>query len=518
MTQSKRDEIETLVRARYPILYLVSWEEDRVIRDLRQIADAREKKLYVWSSSKGMQLHTNLEQGKRTVDERTRDPLAALDMVLDHMEPALFALLDFHYYMVDPGVARKLRDVAASLKASYKTAMVVSPTLKIPFELQKDITVIDYELPSLEELGNLLDARVKELNESSHLNIVIEPGARERILYAAKGLTLNEAENVFAKTLVSARRLTDAEIPIILSEKEQAIRKSGILEYYRTEEGFSNVGGLDNLKAWLSKRTRAFGQEARAFGLPSPKGVLLLGIQGCGKSLCAKAVSSLWRLPLLRLDVGKVFSDLVGSSERNIREAIVVAESVAPAVLWVDEIEKAFAGTQSSSFSDAGTTSRVFGTFLTWLQEKAAPVFVIATANNIQQLPPELLRKGRLDEIFFVDLPTKEERAEIFAIHLRKHGRDPQGFALDKLAAAAEGFSGAEIEEAVIAALFDVFDRETELTTDAVLRAIGETVPLSTTVKEEIEGLRQWASGRARRASSQAAEEVPVYGGRKLEL
>jgi len=456
MTQSEREEIETLVRARYPILYLVSWEEDRVIRDLRQIADAREKKLFVWSSSKGMQPHSNIEQGKRSVDERTRDPLLALDMVLDHMEPALFALLDFHYYMADPGVARKLRDVAASLKASYKTALILSPTLKIPFELQKDTTVIDYELPGIEELGALLDARVKELNESSRLNITIAPDVRERILYAAKGLTLNEAENVFAKTLVSARRLTDAEIPIILSEKEQAIRKSGILEYYRTQEAFTNVGGLDNLKRWLTKRTRAFGDEARDFGLPAPKGVLLLGIQGCGKSLCAKAVSSLWRLPLLRLDVGKVFSDLVGSSERNIREAIPVAESVAPALLWVDEIEKAFAGTQSSSFSDAGTTSRVFGTFLTWLQEKTAPVFVIATANNIQQLPPELLRKGRLDEIFFVDLPTKEERAEIFAIHLRKHDRDPAAFDLGKLAAAAEGFSGAEIEEAVISALFDV--------------------------------------------------------------
>lgn len=518
MAQTKRDEIETLVRARYPILYVVSWEEDRVIRDLRKVADAREKKLFVWSNSRGMQAHTTLEQGKRTVDERSRDPLVALDTVLDHMEPALFALLDFHYYMNDPGVARKVRDVAASLKSSYKTAVIVSPTLKIPFELQKDITVIDYDLPGIEELGALLDARIKELNESSKLNITIAPAIKEKILYAAKGLTLNEAENVFAKTLVSARRLTEAEIPIILSEKEQAIRKSGILEYYRTDEAFSDVGGLDNLKRWLTKRARAFGEEARSFGLPSPKGVLLLGIQGCGKSLCAKAVSSLWRLPLLRLDVGKVFSDLVGSSERNIREAIVVGESVAPAILWVDEIEKAFAGTQSSSFSDAGTTSRVFGTFLTWLQEKTAPVFVIATANNIQQLPPELLRKGRLDEIFFVDLPTKEERAEILNIHLRKHHRDPENFDLDKLAGAAEGFSGAELEEAVISALFDVFDSQTNLSTEALLRAINETVPLSTTVKEEIERLRQWASGRARRASSQEAEEVPAYGARKLEL
>lgn len=518
MVQTKRDEIETLVRARYPILYVVSWEEDRVLRDLRQIADAREKKLYVWSSSKGMQLHSKIEQGKRQVDERTRDPLQALDMVLDHIEPALFALLDFHYYMTDPGVARKLRDVAATLKASYKTAVIISPALKIPFELQKDVTVIDYELPGIDELESLLDARTKEINESSALHITIDPAVKERLLYAAKGLTLNEAENVFAKTLVSARRLTEAEIPIILSEKEQAIRKSGILEYYRAQEQFGDVGGLDSLKDWLTKRARAFGDEARDFGLPSPKGVLLLGVQGCGKSLCAKAVSSLWGLPLLRLDVGKVFSDLVGSSERNIREAILVAESVAPCILWVDEIEKAFAGTQSSSFSDAGTTSRVFGTFLTWLQEKTAPVFVIATANNIQQLPAELLRKGRLDDIFFVDLPTREERAQIFAIHLRKHRRDSAKFDLEKLAQTAEGFSGAEIEEAVVAALFDVFESRSDLTTEAALRAISETVPLSTTMKEDIEGLRRWASGRARPASSREAEEVPAFGGRKLEL
>jgi SpoVK/Ycf46/Vps4 family AAA+-type ATPase len=315
-----------------------------------------------------------------------------------------------------------------------------------------------------------------------------------------------------------ARKLGEEEIPIILSEKEQAIRKSGLLEYYRAQEQFEDIGGLNLLKDWLRKRTSAFGDKAKAFGLPSPKGALLLGVQGCGKSLCAKAVASLWRLPLLRLDVGKVFSDLVGSSERNVREAIKVAESVAPAILWVDEIEKAFAGTQSSSFSDAGTTARVFGTFLTWLQEKEASVFVIATANNIQTLPPELLRKGRLDEIFFVDLPTRAERATVFAIHLRRRDRKPEDFDLDCLAAASEGFSGAEIEEAIISALYDVFDAGGQLTTEALLKSLNETVPLSTTMKEEIDGLRKWAEGRARKASSEAAEEVPTLGGRKIEL
>ena len=291
-----------------------------------------------------------------------------------------------------------------------------------------------------------------------------------------------------------------------------------MLEYYRTQEKFEDVGGLELLKQWLRKRTLAFGDRAKEFGLPAPKGILLLGVQGCGKSLTAKAVASLWQLPLLRLDVGKVFSDLVGSSERNVREAIKVAESVAPAILWVDEIEKAFAGTQSSAFSDAGTTARVFGTFLTWLQEKEASVFVIATANNIQLLPAELLRKGRLDEIFFVDLPTRAERSAIFAIHLRRRGRKPEEFDLEKLGAVSEGFSGAEIEQAVVSSLFDAFDAKGTLTTETLLNSVRETVPLSTTMKEDIDGLRQWAEGRARKASGEAAEDIPTMGGRRIEL
>jgi ATP-dependent 26S proteasome regulatory subunit len=527
-------EIDTLIRARYPLIYIVSWEEERVEQVIGEIAQKRNKKLFVWSCSAGMipRHFATPEQEKGTapreepgrrparkeVDERTRDPLVALGAIQDSVEPAIFILRDMHPYLNDAGVARKLRDVASAIKASYKTVILVSPTLKIPFELQKDVSVIDFDLPDVADLEKLLDARIRELKESAKIDITVDPKAKERILYAARGLTLNEAENVFAKTLVMARRLTEEEIPIILSEKEQAIRKSGMLEYYRPQEQLEDVGGLDLLKDWLRKRTLAFGDRVKAFGLPAPKGVLLLGVQGCGKSLCAKAVASLWRLPLLRLDVGKVFSDLVGSSERNIREAIKVAESVAPAILWVDEIEKAFAGTQSSSFSDAGTTARVFGTFLTWLQEKEASVFVIATANNIQALPAELLRKGRLDEIFFVDLPTLPERAAILGIHIKRRGRKPEEFDLEKLASACEGFSGAEIEEAVISALYDVFDSGGTLTTESLYKSLSETVPLSTTMKEDIDKLREWAEGRARKASSQAAEDVPIRGGRHIEL
>jgi SpoVK/Ycf46/Vps4 family AAA+-type ATPase len=261
------------------------------------------------------------------------------------------------------------------------------------------------------------------------------------------------------------------------------------------------VGGLAVLKEWLNKRAAAFTAEARAFGLPAPKGILMLGVQGCGKSLCAKAVSNLWQLPLLRFDMGRMFGSLVGSSEENVRRAIAVAESVAPAILWVDEIDKAFAGSQGSGSTDGGTTARVFGTFLTWLSEKTAPVFVVATANDISQLPPELLRKGRLDEIFFVDLPSPEERKEIFRIHINKRKRDAEKFDLPALSLASTDFSGAEIEEAVNSALYDAFYSQTELATENVLTTISQTVPLAKTMDEQINRLRSWAEGRARNAS-----------------
>jgi SpoVK/Ycf46/Vps4 family AAA+-type ATPase len=298
----------------------------------------------------------------------------------------------------------------------------------------------------------------------------------------------------------------------VFAEKQQIIRKSGLLEYYKTEDDFSSVGGLTVLKDWLNKRSVAFTDEARAFGLPAPKGILLLGVQGCGKSLCAKAVSRLWQLPLLRFDMGRMFGSLVGSSEENVRRAIAVAESVAPAVLWVDEIDKAFVGSQSSGATDGGTTARVFGTFLTWLSEKDAPVFVVTTANDVSQLPPELLRKGRLDEIFYVDLPNEEEREQIFRIHVAKRGREPKNFDLKELAAASKDFSGAEIEEAVISALYDAFYAKEELSTQYVLAALAATVPLAKTMSEKINDARKWAIGRARNASlvQTMAEETKI--------
>jgi SpoVK/Ycf46/Vps4 family AAA+-type ATPase len=347
----------------------------------------------------------------------------------------------------------------------------------------------------------LLDKIITEVHEAKQVAIELVESDRQRLLQAALGLTLGEAENVFAKIIVKEQRLSGEDVHEVLAEKQQIVRKSGLLEYCATTENFSHIGGLAVLKDWLNKRAAAFTEKARAFGLPSPKGILMLGVQGCGKSLCAKAVSTQWQLPLLRFDMGRMFGSLIGSSEENVRRAIAVAESVAPSILWVDEIDKAFAGSQGSAVTDGGTAARVFGTFLTWLSEKVAPVFVVATANDISQLPPELLRKGRLDEIFFVDLPGVEERAEIFRIHLAKRGRNAAQFDAAACAAASREFSGAEIEESINSALYDAFHAGGEIATGHILAALAQTVPLAKTMDEQIRRLRQWAEARARNAS-----------------
>jgi AAA+ superfamily predicted ATPase len=518
MNRKVAEEIETLIRARYPLIVIETYEENRADGILEEIAKKRGKKLFCWSVTRGIYEQNVSIQSKRGADSSTRDPLAALDSIIQMVEPAIYIFKDFHPYLTDPAIVRKLRELAQFLKSSYKNVIFVSPKFKIPMDLDKDMTMVDLPLPDLQELNELLSHTIKEVNEKTEIKIDSGKVPREQILKAALGLTWNEAENVFAKSLVLGGRLTAEDIPTILSEKEQIIRKSGILEYYPAEEKFNDIGGLEMLKAWLEKRRVAFTEKAKAYGLPFPKGVLLLGVQGCGKSLCAKAVSGLWRLPLLRFDVGKVFSSLVGSSEENIRRATRAAESVAPAILWIDEVEKAFSGVSSSGLSDGGTTARVFGNFLTWLQEKTSPVFVIATANNIASLPPELLRKGRLDEVFFVDLPTEKEREEIIRIHLMKRKRDPGKIDIQALARQSRGFSGAEIEQAIISALFDSFEKQVPLSTEMVVRAISETVPLSATMKEEIGALRDWAVGRARKASLEEKEETGVPRERKYEL
>ncbi len=500
---SFQTELETLIRARYPILYIISSEEMRVQSMVEEIANKRQKKAFEWSYTTGIVPAGTSIQSQKHRNAATKDPLAALDQVIEQVEPAIFVFKDFHPFLTknNYAVVRKLKEIALHLKNSFKTIVLVSPLMEIPTELEKEITVLNYPLPSREDLNALLDKIIADVKQFKQVVINLDDAGRERLLQAALGLTLGEAENVFAKIIVKDARLSGEDVNEVFAEKQQIIRKSGLLEYYATSEGFASVGGLAVLKDWLSKRAMAFSNEARAFGLPSPKGILMLGVQGCGKSLCAKAVSTQWQLPLLRFDMGRMFGSLVGSSEENVRRAIAVAESVAPAILWVDEIDKAFAGSQGSGATDGGTTARVFGTFLTWLSEKSAPVFVVATANDISQLPPELLRKGRLDEIFFVDLPSREERKEVFRIHISKRGRVAAGFNLDALADASQDFSGAEIEEAINSALYDAFYAQADLTTEHILTALGQTVPLAKTMDEQINRLRTWAEGRARNAS-----------------
>jgi len=357
------------------------------------------------------------------------------------------------------------------------------------------------------------------IKDRANVKLLKDPDLKERVVEAALGLTANEIRSVLSKSLVRTR---DFDIDTVLAEKKHIIRKSGILEFFESHEDWNDVGGLEILKDWLRKRQLAFSHRARDFGLPIPRGILLLGVPGCGKSLTAKAVSGLWQMPLLRLDVGKVFSSLVGSSEENMRRAIHTAEAVAPCILWLDELEKGFSGTKSSGDSDAGTTSRVFASFITWLQEKQSQVFVIATANDVTMLPPELLRKGRFDEIFFVDLPTPHERADILKIQIAKLNRRSavqrkwEDFDIDRIVAGMQGYSGSEIEQVIVSALYDAFYSKEELSTDRVLRSSSEMIPLSYTMKENIDAMREWATSRARRASAladQHDEEVD-----KLEI
>lgn len=501
--KQKRD-LEILIRSRYPIVYVVSWEEKRVTETVLDIGTRLGKKVYSWSCLNGLVNITPNGQGqKRTGGSASKDPINALREAADFKESALFIFNDFHPYLARNNlqIIRALREIGQEFTTSYKTVIIVGPLLNLPPDLEKDVTVVDFPLPGAEELGVLLDNAAREVSTNENMHVDLSGDSREEILKAAHGLTLNEAESVFAKTLVKYGRLGVDQIPEILQEKRQIIRKSGLLDFCEPDVGINDVGGLENLKEWLHKRKLAFSDRAGSFGLPPPRGVLMLGVQGCGKSLCAKAVSVLWKLPLLRLDIGRIFNSLVGGSEENIRRAISIAEEVAPCILWVDEIDKAFGGLTGTS-TDSGTSQRVLGTFLTWLAEKCSSVFVVATANNIGILPPELLRKGRFDEIFFVDLPSTPEREKIISIHLGRRGRNPAAFDLAGLASTSEGFSGAEMEQAVIAGMFDAFyESGREVTTGDIMKAMGETVPLSQTMNEDIERLRSWCQTRARPAS-----------------
>jgi SpoVK/Ycf46/Vps4 family AAA+-type ATPase len=420
-----------------------------------------------------------------------------------------------HPFIDSPGVTRWLRDAIASFKDTQKTILLMSPVQTIPIELEKEVVVVDYPLPTMDELNQVLTQQLdqiqREQRERGRLGrpdaTRISTEAREKLLKAALGLTRDEAEKVYRKAHVISSKLTETEVNIVLSEKKQLIRRNGILEFIEEDETLDAVGGLEELKHWLHQRSNAFTERAREYGLPQPKGMLILGVPGCGKSLIAKTTSRLWGLPLLRLDMGRVYDgSMVGRSEANLRNALKTAESISPAILFIDEIDKAFAGSTGSADSDGGTSSRIFGSFLTWMQEKSSPVFVMATANRVERLPGEFLRKGRFDEIFFVDLPNSEERKEIFKIHLQKRRSDIGRFDLDQLVNVCDGFSGAEIEQALVAAMYEAFAQDREFTQLDIIAAIKATLPLSKTMSEQVTALRDWARQRARPAAASIAE------------
>ncbi|MBS1700827.1 MAG: AAA family ATPase [Armatimonadetes bacterium] len=487
-------EIEILVRSKYPILYIVSWEERRVEAALLRIASELKRTLHVWSLTQGMRPSVPQSQGKSSLPGE----LEALAQVYESGEGTIFLLKDYHPYMKDPRVIRLLRDIAFKLRSRAQTLVLMGPTLNLPSDLEKEVSVVDFPLPDATEIGGVLDKALTAVKDNPNIDSKVSDEDRETIIKSCQGLTLDEIESVFARSIVQTKKF-DQEV--ILEEKQQIIRKTGILEYYPPNNSLADVGGMESIKEWLDQRSTSFTDKAREFGIPVPKGILLLGVQGCGKSLTAKAIAANWKLPMLKLDVGRIFGSLVGQSEENIRKAISTAESVAPCILWADELEKGFAGT--SSVGDSGTTARVFATFLTWMQDKTAPAFLIATANDVSALPPELLRKGRFDEIFFIDLPKLKEREQIFDIHLRKRKRDPKTFKLKlkPLAEKTEGFSGAEIETVVVAALQRAYHEDRDLIQDDLVKEVAACVPLSVMMKEDMEALRDWAHLRARPAS-----------------
>jgi SpoVK/Ycf46/Vps4 family AAA+-type ATPase len=499
-----QEELSILIKAQYPLIYLVTAEEERAERAIAKIAEQSKpiRRMYTWTVTRGI-----VEQGEQnnSTQHNTVSPEAAIEWVIRQKEPGLFVFKDIHPFIEAMGnavVIRWLRDAIARFKETEKTIVLMSPVQQIPIELEKEVVVLDFPMPNMGELNQVLSRQL-----DSNRQRKISTQTREKLLKAALGLTKDEAEKVYRKAQVTAGRLTEAEVEIVLSEKKQLIRRNGILEYIEDDETIESVGGLEELKRWLKQRSNAFSERAREYGLPQPKGMLILGVPGCGKSMIAKTTAHLWGLPLLRLDIGRVYDgSMVGRSEANLRSALKTAESISPVILFIDELDKAFAGGAGSADSDGGTSSRIFGSFLTWMQEKTSPVFVMATANRVERLPGEFLRKGRFDEIFFVDLPNNEERQDIFNIHLSKRRKDISRFDLDQLAKVSEGFSGAEIEQAVIAAMYEAFAQDREFTQLDIIAAIKSTLPLSKTMTEQVTALRDWARQRARPAASSLAE------------
>lgn len=501
--------LDRYIRARYPIIGVVSHEEKRVLSSIMAVAKLRSRHVVTWSLTQGLKQEKPLDESESWTaeiqfdEDLTREIVAGLETILNYEgeAPVLFILKDAHGLIgkpdrgFDPVITRYLRDIANKFETSYHNVVMLSPALFVPPDLDKTIVLIDWALPDLEELRQILSDC--EQNLPSHIPVTLN-GNRELVVQAMQGLTAFEASSVLLYSIASARELGESCIPFIVKEKAQIIKKSGVLEYYDNSTTMNQVGGLENLKRYAKIKKSAFSSKARQAGVDAPKGVLLVGVPGTGKSLSAKAIAG-GTMPLLRMDIGAIMGGHVGESESNIRQALKVAEAVAPCVLWMDEIEKAIGGVESSAESDGGTLARVFGTLLTWMQETSAPVYTVATANDVRSLKPELLR--RFDDVVWVDLPNATDRRQILTVHLQKRGYNLDEMSNDeveKVISATWGFSGAEIEKVVKSAIESMFfDEADKLDPSYLIDSANRIIPISVTMGEKIENLRSWAKDRA---------------------
>ena len=489
MSEEWADQLDLLIRARAPILWIRSPEEERIATLLQRAAQRLgQRTLLRWDFVEGLQGLPNRE------GEATRNPMGALEAIesLPPDQAAILLLLDFHRYCDDPGIGRRLRNLSTSLRQKPRTLVITAPEWQVPRELEECLTILDLPLPNAGEIRSLLESIGQACGHP------LNPGVLEQLTHCCSGLSEQRIRQVAARALARRGQLGEPDLAEVLEEKRQAIARSELLEYCPTEASPADIGGLEALKHWLEQRRLAFSDEAAAYGLPLPRGVLLVGPQGTGKSLTAKAIAHSWAMPLLRLDVGRLFAGLVGASEARTRDMIRRAEAMAPCVLWIDEIDKGFGG---DSRSDGGTSQRVLASLLTWMAEKRSAVFVVATANGVESLPPELMRKGRFDEIFLLDLPDAAERRTILDLQLRRRRPDHR-IPLDVVVDRTAGFSGAELEQTVVEAMHLAFAAHREFGEADLIAAASDLVPLSRTAREQLEALKQWAStGRARPAS-----------------
>lgn len=536
VVSAQAQQTVSYLKAGYPLLVMVTAEESRAELEIKRAARECGRRVAVWSHTDGMTIFSGKDFDKVRKDDNLVDPVKMLTQIRkDNENDVLHVLLDLHAFYKSPKVVRLLRDISRDFKNKGQTAIILTPINELPPELDREAVIIDFDLPNRDHISDiwkllyshnrkLLENRTAEMEADWIEDGKISDDEVDRLITAAMGLTSVEAENAFSKAVVETLTLDSGEYSIserVMKEKSNAIKKSGVLEYFEPEEKADDIGGLKMLKKWMGVRSMAFSKKAREFGLPHPKGILLVGLPGCGKSLTAKAAANILNVPFIRFDISRVFGGVVGQSERQMREALQTIERIGQCVVWIDEAEKAFAGVGGGGSHDSGVTKRVFGNFLTWMQEKKEASFVVMTVNNIDAIAqscPEMLRKGRFDEIFFVGLPSEKEREQIFDIHIRKNGRDPKKFDLKKLAKASDKFSGAEIETSVIEGLYAAFYKDRELKNEDIIASIKSTNPLAKTQSGPLDNMKMWAEANAVNASANGDEKSTDHAGRKLNL